>query len=150
MGHPGTGHAAPEHRISRGHHLGTEPTPLVGQTPTKNHCLQHENTVGRGILSQPCPKGENDLGWIQLQQKWNHLRKVWGPTPDTLGKIQCKSLEEVDLCTPTRHLLRVIKRTWQIGRIHGLPSVSVSVFFPSSSNGDECWWGTRDTNTIYL
>jgi hypothetical protein len=150
MGHPGTGHAAPEHRISRGHHLGTEPTPLVGQTPTKNHCLQHENTVGRGILSQPCPKGENDLGWIQLQQKslisweviegssvvtreglttmsnssrmgwtimsgtWNHLRKVWGPTPDTLGKIQCRSqenLEEVDLCTPTRHLLRVIKRT---------------------------------------
>ncbi len=77
-----------------------------------------------GALSQTCPKGENDLGWVQLQQKsllcqekiegslvvtheglttmtqssktgwtimsgtWNHLRKVWGPTPDTLSKIQ--------------------------------------------------------------
>ena len=27
---------------------GTEPTPLDGQTPTKNHCLKHENTVEGG------------------------------------------------------------------------------------------------------
>jgi hypothetical protein len=40
---------------------------------------------------------------------WNHLQKVWGPTPDTLAKIQtsCKSqesLEEVNVLSPTRHL----------------------------------------------
>jgi hypothetical protein len=47
---------------------------------------------------------------------WNHLRKVWGPTPDTLAKIQ-------------------------VDRVHGLPVVAAPAFFPSVSKGDECWWG---------
>jgi hypothetical protein len=104
-----------------------------------------------GILTQICPKGENDLGWVHLEQKsslwqekiegslvvsheglttmshssrtgwiimsgtWNHLRKVWGPTPDTLAKIQAsyktqESLEEANVFSPTRHLLLDIKR----------------------------------------
>jgi hypothetical protein len=103
------------------------------------------------ILTQICPKGKIDLGWVHLEQKsllwqekiegslvvsheglttmahssrtgwiimsgtWNHLRKVWGPTPDTLAKIQasCKtqeSLEKANVFSPTRHLLLVIKR----------------------------------------
>jgi hypothetical protein len=30
--------------------------------------------------------------------EWNHLRKVWGPTPDTLTKIQvsCKTQENLE------------------------------------------------------
>jgi hypothetical protein len=144
-----------------------------------------------GILSHPCPKGENDLGWVQLQQKsllwqekiegslvvtheglttmahssrtgwtimrgtWNHLRKVCGPTPDTLARIQSscaaqESLEESNVFSPTRHLLLDIERLWQIDRVHGLPAVAAPAFFPSTSKGDECWWGTQDRNTVYL
>ena len=95
------------------------------------------------------------VGWTILSGPWNHLRKVWGHTPYTLARIQasCKSqesLEEANLFTHTRHLLLVIKRTWQLDRIHGLPAVSAPVSFPSDSKGDECWWGTRDLNTVYL
>ena len=126
--------------------------PLMSKHPPRvtvsNTKLQPDR---EGFLSQTCPKGENELGWVQIQQKsllwqekiegslvvtheglttmahssrtgwtimsgtWNHLRKVWGPTPDTLAKIQasCKtqeSLEEANVFSPTRHLLLVIKR----------------------------------------
>ncbi len=61
-----------------------------------------------------------------------------------------ESLEEANVFSPTRHLLLDIKRLWQIDRVHGLPVVVVSAFFPSASKGDECWWGTQDLNTVYL
>ena len=53
-------------------------------------------------------------GWTIMNGTWNHLRKVWGPTPDTLAKIQasCKdqeSLEEANVFSPTRHLLLSLK-----------------------------------------
>ncbi len=94
-------------------------------------------------------------GWTIMSGTWNHLRKVWGPTPDTLAKIQdsCKiqeNLEEANVFSPTRHLLLTIKRLWQIDRVHGLPAVVAPAFFPSASKGGECWWGTQDLSTIYL
>ena len=69
------------------------------------------------------------MGWTIMNGTWNHLRKVWGPTPDTLAKIQasCKyqeSLEEANVFTPTRHLLLAIKQMWQLDRIHDLPAVA--------------------------
>ncbi len=87
-------------------------------------------------------------GWTIMSGTWNHLRKV-------LAKIQdsCKtqeSLEEANVFSPTRHLLLVIKRSCQIDRVHGLPTVATPAFFPSASKGEECWWGTQDLNTIYL
>ncbi len=129
----------------------SNPLPLMAKHPPRVTASNTKMSQDReGFLSQTCPKGENDLGWVQLQQKsflwqekiegslvltyeglttmvqssrtgwtimrgtWNHLRKVWGPTPDTLAKIQdsCKTqknLEEANVCSPTRHLL-VIKR----------------------------------------
>jgi hypothetical protein len=39
---------------------------------------------------------------------------------------------------------------WEIDRVHGVPAVVTSTFFPSASRGDECWWGTRDSSTVYL
>jgi hypothetical protein len=92
-------------------------------------------------------------GLTIISGTWNHLRKVWGPTPDTLAKIQvsCKtqeSLEESNLFSPTRHLL--LKRFWKIDRVHVLPAVAGPSFFPSVSKGDECWWGTQDSNTVFL
>jgi hypothetical protein len=59
-------------------------------------------------------------------------------------------LEEANVFTPTRHLLLTIKRTWQLDRIHGLPAVAVPAFFPSASKNDECWWGIRDLNAVYI
>jgi hypothetical protein len=128
------------------------PLPLMVKHPPRVTASNTKMPPDRkGFLRQTCPKGENDLGWAQLQQKsllwqekiegslvltheglttmahssrtgwtimsgtWNHLRKVWGPTPDTLAKIQvsCKtqeSLEEANFFSPTRHLLLDIKR----------------------------------------
>jgi hypothetical protein len=110
------------------------PLPLMVKYPPRVTASNTKMQPDReGFLSQTCPKGENDLGWVQLQQKslawqekiegslvvtheglttmshssrtgrtimsgtWNHLRKVWGPTPDTLTKIQgsCKTQESL-------------------------------------------------------
>ena len=94
-------------------------------------------------------------GWTVMSGTWNHLRKVWGPTPDTLAKIQasCKDqerLEEANVFSPTRHLLLTLKRLWQLERVHGLPAVAAPAFFPSPSQGEECWWGTQDSSTVFL
>jgi hypothetical protein len=117
------------------------PLPLMTKHSPRITVSNTKIQLEEGILRQPHPKGENDLGWVQLQQKsllwekiegssvvthedlttmshssrmgwtimsgtWNHLRKVWGPTPDTLARIQtsCKSqesLEEANVFTPT-------------------------------------------------
>ncbi len=156
-----------------------DPLPLMANHPprvtTSNTKIQLDR---QGTLSQICPKGEDDLGWVQLQQKsmlwqemiegslvvtheglttmaqssrtgwtimsgtWNHLRKVWGPTQDTLTRIQasCKdqeSLEEANFFSPTRHILLTLKRVWQLDRVHGLPAVAAPAFFPSASKGEE-------------
>ena len=168
-----------------------DPPPLMAKHPPRITASNTKILLQEGILSQPCPTGEDDLGWIQLQQKsltwreqiegssvvtheglstmahssrsgwtilsgtWNHLREIWGPTLDTLAKIQasCNSqthLEEANVFTPTRHLLLTIKQLWGINRVHGLPAVTVPAFFTSASKGNECWWGTQDSRTVYL
>ena len=45
------------------------PLPLMTKHPTRITVSNTKIQLEEGILSQPCPKGENDLGWIQLQQK---------------------------------------------------------------------------------
>jgi hypothetical protein len=94
-------------------------------------------------------------GWTVMSGTWNHLRRVWCPTQDTLVRIQdsCKdqeSLEETNVFSPTRHLLLTLKRLWQLDRVQGLPAVSAPAFFPSASRGEECWWVTQDSNTVFL
>ena len=79
-------------------------------------------------------------GWTVMSGTWNHLRRVWGPTQDTLARIQasCKdqeSLEEANVFSPTRHLLLTLKRLCQLDRVHGLPAVAAPAFFPSASKG---------------
>ena len=116
-----------------------DPLPLMVNHPPRVTASNTRIQLDReGSLSQVCPKGEDDLGWVQLQQKsllwqemiegslvvtheglttmaqssrtgwtimsgtWNHLRKVCGPTQDTLVRIQasCKdeeSLEEANV-----------------------------------------------------
>ena len=87
------------------------------------------------------------MGWTITSGTWNHLRESWGPTPDTLTKIQdsCKSqecLEDSNRFTPTRPNLLALRQTWGLERIHGLPVVAAPAFFPSSSKNEECWWGS--------
>ena len=74
---------------------------------------------------------------------------------ETLIRIHesCKSqshLECADIFTPTRHILQTIRRTWKTDRVRGLPEVAVPTFFPSVSKGNDAWWGSQDTKTIYL
>ncbi len=48
----------------------TNPLPLMPKHPPRAPVSNTKIQVDReGILSQNCPKGENDLGWVQLQQK---------------------------------------------------------------------------------
>jgi hypothetical protein len=61
-----------------------------------------------------------------------------------------ESLEEGNVFSPTRHLLLTLKRLWQLDRVHGLPAVTAPAFFPSASKGEECWWGTQDSSTVFL
>ena len=86
---------------------------------------------------------------------WNTLRTLWGLSMETLVRIHesCKSqshLEFVDIFTPTRHILQSIRRTWKTNRVHGLPAVAAPTYFPSESKGNDTWWGSQDTETVYL
>ena len=132
------------------------PLPLMVKHPPRITVSNTKIQLEEGILSQPCPKGENDLGWIQLQQKSLLCReRIEGSSVVTHVKIlaSCKSqesLEDANVFTPTRQLLLVIKQMCQVDRIHDLPAVSGPAFFHSPSRGNECWWGTRDSITVYL
>ena len=129
----------------------------VGSIPTEIDAMSRKD---RGILvvtheGLTTMTQSSRTGWTIMSGTWNHLRQVWGPTPNTLAKIQvsCKtqeSLEEANVFSPTRHLLLAIKRLWQIDRVHDLPAVAVPVFFPSVSKGNEWWWGTQDLNAVFL
>jgi hypothetical protein len=71
---------------------------------------------------------------------WNSLRETWGLTSETLLKIydSCitqRQLEKTHIFTPTRHILPVIKRIWNIARTHsGLPAVAKTTFSLTSRN----------------
>ena len=45
------------------------PLPLMANHPPRITASNTKILLQEGILSQPCPTGEDDLGWIQLQQK---------------------------------------------------------------------------------
>jgi hypothetical protein len=46
------------------------PLPLMVKHPPRVTVSNTKIQLDReGALSQTCPKGENDLGWVQLQQK---------------------------------------------------------------------------------
>ena len=43
------------------------PLPLMAKHPPRITVSNTKIHLEEGILGQPCPKGENDLGWIELQ-----------------------------------------------------------------------------------
>jgi hypothetical protein len=48
----------------------TNPLPLMVKHPPRVKASNMKIQLDRvGALTQTCPKGENDLGWVQLQQK---------------------------------------------------------------------------------
>ena len=144
----------------------TNHPPRITVSNTKIHLWE-------GALGQPCPTGEDGLGWVQLQQKsllwqemiegfsvitheglttlahssrmgwtitsgsWNHLHDKWGPTPETLSRIQasCKAqeyLEESNKLTPSRHILLSLREIWDLERSvttgsHGTRFLPISI-----------------------
>ncbi len=161
------------------------PSPLMANHPPRITASNTRIQLLEGSLGHTCPKGEDDLGWVQLQQTslmwqemiesfsvitheglttlahssrmgwtitsgiWSHLREKWGPTPETLLKIQasCKDqehLEESNKLTPSRHILLALRQIWDLERMHGLPAVEAPAFFPSASRNEECVWKTRN------
>ena len=52
------------------------PSPLMVSHPPRITASNTKIQLIEGTLGQPCPKGENNLGWVQLQQKsllWQEL-----------------------------------------------------------------------------
>jgi hypothetical protein len=141
-----------------------DPLPLMTNHPPRVMASNTKIQVDReGALNQVCPRGEDDLGWVQLQQKsllWQE--RIEGSLVVTheglttmvqSSRTSCKdqeNLEEANVFSPTRHLLLTLKRLWELDRVHGLPAVAAPAFFPSASRGEECWWGTQDSSTVFL
>ena len=45
------------------------PPPLMTNHPPRITSSNTKIQLRKGTLDQPCPKGEDDLGWVQIQQK---------------------------------------------------------------------------------
>jgi hypothetical protein len=45
------------------------PPPLMTNHPPRITASNTKIQLREGALDQPCPKGEDDLGWVQIQQK---------------------------------------------------------------------------------
>jgi hypothetical protein len=54
-----------------------------------------------------------------------------------------EELESTDHRTPTRHVLRALKKCTKAQRIHGLTSVAVPGFFKNASRGPSALWGEK-------
>ena len=150
-------------RDPREYPQGAKPTPTDGQ-PLGWVQLQQKSLLWQEmieIFSVITHEGlttlvhSSRMGWTITSGTWNHLRDKWGPTPETLSRIQasCKTqeyLEESNKLTPSRHILLALRQIWDLERIHGLPAVTDPTFFPSTSKNEECWLGTSDPKTIYV
>ena len=111
------------------------------------------------LLSCICTHQLNRLSCICTHQLWNNVGlehgTMWSLNMETLVRIHesCKSqsrLKYTDMCTPTRHILQAIRRTWKTDRVHDLPAVVTPTFFPSVSKDNDTWWGSQDKKTVYL
>ena len=45
------------------------------------------------------------MGWTITSGTWNHLRETWGPTPETLSKIQLPSVRLLPVNIQERGML---------------------------------------------
>jgi hypothetical protein len=78
---------------------------VLGGDDLRNSKVTHEGLTTIAHSSR--------MGWTIMSGTWNHLRKVWGPTPDTLAKIQtsCKSQERLgEAKPPSRHQAKMATR----------------------------------------
>ncbi len=70
MGHPGGEDSDRGTNADEDTTWEPNPLPLMAKHPPRvtasNTKMQPDQ---EGLLSQTCPKGENELGWVQLQQK---------------------------------------------------------------------------------
>ncbi len=65
----------------------------------------------------------------------------------------CRVQEEVestDHRTPTRHVLRDLKKCTKANRIHGITSVTAPGFFKNASRGPSALWGGKNVNDIAI
>jgi hypothetical protein len=61
-----------------------------------------------------------------------------------------KELESTDHRTPTRYVLRALKKATKANRIHGLTSITAPGFFNNTSRGLDSFWGEKNVNDIVI
>jgi hypothetical protein len=61
-----------------------------------------------------------------------------------------EELESTDHRTPTRYVLRALKKITKANRIHGLTSVAAPGFFNNASRGPSALWGEKNVNDTVI
>ena len=69
------------------------PPPLMTTHPPRITASNTKIQLTEGALSQPCPKGEDNLGWVQTQQK----SLVWQEMIDNFSVITHEGLTTLSL-----------------------------------------------------
>jgi ribonuclease HI len=88
---------------------------------------------------------------------WAHLqaRTAPGHRPHLIQEIAeayqtQEELESTDHRTPTRYVLRALKKSTKANRIHGLTSVAAPGFFKNASRGPSALWGEKNVNDTVI
>jgi hypothetical protein len=90
------------------------PLPLMAKHPPRVTVSNTKIQMDReGILNKTCPKGENDLGWVQLQQK----SFLWQETIEESLVVTHEALTTMAHSRPHAKLKKVWrKRTFSLPR----------------------------------
>ena len=85
---------------------------------------------------------------------WSHLN-VRAPGPRLAEEtaeacLTQKELESADHRTPTRYVLRALKKATKANRIHGLTSIAVPGFFNNVSRGLSALCGEKNVNDVVI
>jgi ribonuclease HI len=118
-----------------------------------------DNYEGTEIYTKAGLSTSTDLAcmFTILCGTWAHLqaRTAPGRRPHLTQEIAeaCRTQEELestDHRTPTRHVLRALKKCTKAQRIHGLTSVVAPGFFKNASRGPSALWGEKNVNDIVI
>jgi hypothetical protein len=118
-----------------------------------------DNHEGTEIFTRAGLSTSTDLtlSFTILCDTWVHLQARTTPErrPQLIQEIAeaCRiqeELESTDHRTPTRCVLRALKKNTKANRIHGLTSVVAPGFFNNASRGPSALWGEKNVDDIVI
>jgi hypothetical protein len=118
-----------------------------------------DNHEGTEVFTRAGLSTSTDLtrSFTILCGTWAHLQARTTPErrPHLIQEIAeaCRiqgELESKDHRTPTRYVLRALKKITKANRIHGLTSVAAPGFFNNASRGPSALWGGKNVNDTVI